>query len=456
MTANLLCLGGGVESLPIIQYVRNAGYRPVIFDRNPHCAAAEWVKQTVYDHRHRYISRRVPQPDESRRDPAIFVEADCYSAQASLIAFQWRTNQRQEDIRTFLSPLEIAGVLCCAIDAPEVQARLAERLRCSTIGEKAASYGANKLYQVRCLAEANILVPDTIVVNPEMEWNEVCEYDIVKPVDSRGARGVRYYNAHDYRKAFVEALSYSPKQRMIIAQKFVDGMQLSTESVVYNGQVIMTAIAQRNYDNTLGEYAPYIIEDGSNSPIQFENENTYKGIITAIEHACSVLGWNNCTVKGDIIVHPTGTVYIVELAPRLSGGYFASHIIPLAYGWDILGDAVSLAVGKPPELKLTRETRHVCQRFIFQKPEWIGKRITYIPQESDLDFSGRHIADTGATMPFGVELLRWNYNIGDILKPIKSHPDRLGMVLTVGSTEAEAESLAKDTIAYLHEEIKVE
>ena len=117
---------------------------------------------------------------------------------------------------------------------------------------------------------------------------------------------------------------------------------------------------------------------------------------------------------------------------------------------------MSLAVGKPPELKLTRETRHVCQRFIFQKPEWIGKRITYIPQESDLDFSGRHIADTGATMPFGVELLRWNYNIGDILKPIKSHPDRLGMVLTVGSTEAEAESLAKDTIAYLHEEIKVE
>src|SRR3990167_5747935 len=33
MTANLLCLGGGVESLPIIQYVRNAGYRPVIFHR---------------------------------------------------------------------------------------------------------------------------------------------------------------------------------------------------------------------------------------------------------------------------------------------------------------------------------------------------------------------------------------------------------------------------------------
>ena len=468
----LICLGGGVESMEIIKYIYNAGYRPVILDYNPQCAAAEWVAQLTaewkienkrYNRRLAYHDRasnngqryenkkRLPAP--SKYPPALFLKANCYNWRSVDLAIRdaLRSN-RPETLKEKTFFENVVGVICCAVDAPIVQAHTAEWLRLPTIGIEAAKFGAHKHWQNERLASTGVLVPRERAVNPQLAWEDVKDYDIVKPVDSSGARGVRFYTQDNYKEAFAEAMSYSLNEGMIIAQEFIDGMQISTESVIWNGQMVMNAMAQRNYDEALDRFSPYIIEDGSDSPAQIENATIRRGIADAIERSCAALGWNNCTVKSDIVVHPSGAVYVIELAPRLSGGYFASHIIPAAYGWDILGDALSLAVGQPPALNLQREWNYTCQRFIFQKPEWVGRRISNIPCA---DNTPGEVSSTHGIL-VGAELLRWNYKPGDIIRPLKAHPDRLGMVLTTGSTAAEAEGLARDIVRWAMEEIKIE
>jgi biotin carboxylase len=128
--------------------------------------------------------------------------------------------------------------------------------------------------------------------------------------------------------------------------------------------VLFTAIALRNYAR-LDECAPYVIEDGSDTPAELDAAKRAE-IDETIRQACAALGWDTCglTVKGDLVLHQ-GRIYIIELAARLSGGYFASDIIPAAYGVDMVGAAIRLALGQPvdapkPCHSLSREAMWVA------------------------------------------------------------------------------------------------
>jgi hypothetical protein len=49
-------------------------------------------------------------------------------------------------------------------------------------------------------------------------------------------------------------------------------------------------------------------------------------------------------IKGDIVVHK-GEPYVIELAARLSGGFFCTREIPLNTGVDFIGAAIKIALG---------------------------------------------------------------------------------------------------------------
>jgi len=420
---SILCLGGSQESLPIIQRVYDLNYRPIILDQNEDCAAKHWADEHSF-----WIG-----PDKDKR-ASLFVKANCYDLHSCRNALVWAvTKERTKYDGWDFNLRDLVGVLCCAIDAPLVQAGLAEKYHLPTIGTDAVKLGANKYWQYKRLSEYNILVPPTKIVSPEMTLEQVSDYDIVKPVDSRGARGVRFYSESNYKEAFAESLAWS-KLRSIIVQKFIHGKQLSTESIIYNGVVSMTAIQERNYDR-LSEFAPYIVEDGSDT---LPTSELYGRVNKLIERACAALGWDNCTVKGDLAIDGN-LLCIIELAPRLSGGYFASHIIPLSMGWDILGDAIQVATGGRPTLRFDRVENFVSQRYIFPKPADVGKVIAKLPQ-----------------FPPNVNFGTWNVKVGDKIHPTIHHPSRLGQVICIGQTYTEAVSKAVGTVKRLIEEIEVE
>ncbi len=413
MTKTLICLKGNFEGLPVIQRARAMGLRLIVVDKAP--------------------------------DPAVYplaaavVVVDAYDAEATLQALRYRCPALWEPGET------IDGVLCCCGDMPRTAALVAAEFHLPGMLQGRAKLSTDKLAQKTALKAAGLPVPkfqdadDTGWINT---LGEIPEWMVFKPADSRGARGIylvpRGYFQETYKK---NSRDVSPSGRVVI-EEYLSGPQLSTESIIQDSRVLFTGIGLRNYDRR-AEFAPYIIEDGYDMPygglaLQWEVGNM-------LLKACSALGWDNLTVKGDWIIHD-GKLVILELAARLSGGFFGTHGIPLAYGYPFVDVAIELALGGGQALvnmsSGPRRTDHfVSQRYVFPAPEDIGRRVSqkaYISDHNDSDFS------TYAIHP------------GDVIAPVVSHGQRWGQATCTGATPDKARERAERAVAAMKAAVVLE
>ena len=400
----LICLGGGIEAIPIIQRVRELGFRAVIVDGDRNAPASHL---------------------------GYFIDASCYHASEAIPVLR-------------ASGIQFDGVMCAAVDAPVACAGVAAEFGLPGLNVEAAHLGQDKLKQVFTLWD--------VVSHPDKASAEIVTGEIhipswagiIKPVDSRGGRGViRLLLGIDPSWAYEQACAASPTGRVMV-EEWLDGPQLSTESIIQDGRVLFTAIGLRNYAR-LDEFAPYVIEDGFDEP--YPDHAWYAGgkhnldydIDSIIESACRALGWYQSgagIIKGDLVIHDS-RIYVIELAARLSGGFFASHGHPLAYGIDFVGAAIKAALGYTLEEPKPYARVFVSQRYVFPSPEDIGKTVVSRPNTMDAQF----IVQT----PFDVAT--WNIKLGDVVKPVTCHPARWGQALATGGTPDEAQRRAETAVA---------
>ena len=121
-------------------------------------------------------------------------------------------------------------------------------------------------------------------------------------------------------------------------EKFMKGPQVSTESLVIDGKAFTPGFSDRNYE-FLNHFAPHIIENGGQLPSKLRT-STKKLVNNLIQKCSESMGIQNGVLKGDIVI-TNGKPFIIEIATRLSGGYFCSHEIPLNTGVDFVGAAIS-------------------------------------------------------------------------------------------------------------------
>jgi len=157
-----------------------------------------------------------------------------------------------------------------------------------------------------------------------------------------------------------------------------------------------------------------------------------------VARAAAALGITNGTVKGDIVVH-NGEPYVIELAARLSGGFFCTREIPLNTGVDFIGAAIKLALREPvaAEDVQARAATPVVQRYAFPKP---GRVV---------EISG---AEEARSIP-GVAELVVTVKPGDIIPSAGDKRPSAAMVLTTGATHEAALAAANDALALLRVEI---
>lgn len=406
----VICLGGGTEALPIIRKVKELGHRAVVVDGNPNALGFSAI-------------------DSRAGDDAVC--ASCYDAEDVLLAGEMDPGSGE-----YAGPFD--AVLCAACDAPLVAAEVAQKFGLPGLSVEAARLGCDKLAQKEALRAAHLPVPGFSTIDKGV-W-DIPKGAVVKPVDSRGARGVaRFLPGIPLQSIVDAAMDASPTHR-IMAEEWLDGPQLSTESIVQDGKVLFTGIGTRNYDR-LDEFVPYCIEDGFDSWRILEADSIpapelLRQVDEVIAAACRALGWyqqGGGTVKGDLVIY-NGKVYVIELAARLSGGFFATHGHPLAYGVDFVGAAIRLALGErldPAEFKAEHK-QFVCQRYVFPEPDDIGKTV---------------VSCYGRLPPDEVIFATWNIKRGDVIQPVTSHPNRWGQAICVGATPAEARERACHAVA---------
>ncbi|HXS05243.1 MAG TPA: ATP-grasp domain-containing protein [Rhizomicrobium sp.] len=396
----LLIVSGGIEAADAAKRAKEMGHRVVVSDIDPHA------------------------PGFAFADSCLI--ADVYGADETAAAAERYSRKIHK----------IDGVLCVAADAPVTAAKVAERLGLPGLPLHVAELACDKLAMKKCFRDAGVAVPWFHEVATPQELQRIAvEHGrdlVIKPVDSRGSRGVqRVAEVKDLAKAFLLAQSYSPTQRVMVEQ-YLDGPQVSTESLITGGRCYTPGFSDRNYE-FLERYAPFFIENGGDLPSHLPEEPQEK-VRALVARAANALGIREGTVKGDIVVHK-GEPYVIELAARLSGGFFCTREIPLNTGVDFIGAAIRVALGETVrEEELTpKHVMPVIQRYVFPTPGTV--RAVNGADEA------RRVA--------GVAELVITARPGDVILPAGDKRPSGAMVLATGESRELALKAANDALALI-------
>jgi biotin carboxylase len=330
---------------------------------------------------------------------------------------------------------KIDGVMTIASDIPHMVSAAAEVLGVRHIPVSVAETCVHKLHMKEKLAEAGVSVPAFARVTSLDELKafiaRVGYPVVIKPVDNSGARGVqRLTRAMDIAAAFDYAKSFAYSGE-VIAEKFISGLQISTEGLFHDGVFHCTGFADRNYTR-LDDSKPFMVEDGGDIPTVL-NDADKKIVEVEFEKAARALGIDWGPAKGDMIFGDDGKPYVVEIAARLSGGNFCYDKVPWSTGVDIVDILVDMAVDNPVDAARFVPTRDLAtsQRYFFPAAGTI-KQI-----------DGIGAAETASHIR-KVDI--WA-GPGQAVAAAENHPSRVGYVIACAPTRAEAIAAAEAAVA---------
>lgn len=327
----------------------------------------------------------------------------------------------------------IDGVICIASDVPLTVANVANALGLPGISIETARRASNKLAMKRRFIESNIPVPWFSPVESVSHLRSIVkEKDfplVIKPVDSRGARGVlKIGPLVDIEWAFNHSLGFSPNKKIMI-EEYIEGPQISTESVLLGDRAYTPGFTDRNYE-FMERFVPYMIENGGQQPSVLSQEQKI-AVSRLAEYAGRALGVEKGIVKGDMVLSDRGPM-VIEVAARLSGGWFSTDQVPLATGVDLVGIAIKVALGED-----VRE-EEIIPRY------WKGVAIRYFFSEPGKVAAIRNIEKFDKA-PW-VHRIGFFIKPGDVIEPVTNHTKRAGFVITKGSTRDEAVKRAEDVV----------
>ena len=400
MSKALLIISGGIEAADAAKRAKEMGYYVVVSDRDHLAPGFEFADSRLI--------------------------ADVYGSTETAAAAE----RFSRKIR------KIDGVICVAADAPVTAATVTARLGLPGISLATAELASDKLAMKRRFAECGVPVPWFSEIATPQELQRIAIERgrdlVIKPVDSRGSRGVqRVAKVSDLESAFRFARSHSPSERVMVEQ-YLDGPQVSTESVVLDGRCFTPGFSDRNYEY-LDRYAPFFIENGGDLPSQL-TEALQAKVRDVVARAAAALGVTRGTVKGDVVIH-RGEPYVIELAARLSGGFFCTREIPLNTGVDFIGAAIKLALGEPvaEEELVPKHSTPVIQRYAFP------------PAGEVVSIEGGDAARKIA----GVSDVIITAKPGDVIPAAGDKRPSAAMVLTTGVSRDAALRAANDSLACL-------
>jgi biotin carboxylase len=392
----LLILGAGKEQVAAITAAKAKGIRTLVLDMNPGAEGAGLADE-----------------------------------------FHAVSTRDSDAVLTFVAgyPGKIDGVMTIASDIPHMVSAAAEAAGARHIPQAVADLCVHKLKMKEALRKKTVNVPAFARVTSldDLEaFIEACGFPVViKPVDNSGARGVqRLTRGMDIAAAFEYARGFAYSGE-VIAEKFISGLQISTEGLFHDGRFYCTGFADRNYTR-LDDDVPFMVEDGGDIPTVL-NDAQKKLVEAEFEKAARALGIDWGPAKGDMIFGEDGKPYVIEIAARLSGGNFCYDKVPWSTGVDIVDILVDMAVGNSVDAARFTPTRNLAtsQRYFFPAAGTI-RQIDGL--------------STAQTLPHIRKVDVWA-RPGETVAAAENHPSRVGYVISCAPTRAEAVAAAQAAVA---------
>lgn len=406
----LIILGCGKDQVPAINEAKLLGLKVVAFDQNPKSVGASYcdIFSSISSRDVKGISRYV-KDNEILRD-------------------------------------NIAGVFVMGTDLTDVAAMICKEVNCPGLSIETAKKATDKYLMKKAFRNKGLPIPKFHLIE---SWRKLKKFlkkndgtkFVLKPIDRSGARGVARVSSKDIslaKKSYMNA-KYLSRKRYLLLEEYLEGPQLSTESIVKDGKCITPGFADRNYE-LLDKFHPNFIENGGVQP-SIHYSNYHEEIDALIPEIATAIGLDRGVIKGDLVIDPLRGPMIIEVAARLSGGDFSESLIPLTTGYNLIGSALKLMLFDTQELDFsTMEkinfTRYAANRYFFAKPGVI-KSITGLENVGDTE---------------GLIKMEMNVQVGDIVENITDHSKRLGVFLVVADTVEELNV----RINKIYQQVKIE
>lgn len=331
------------------------------------------------------------------------------------------------------------GVFSLGADNPPVISAVARRFGCPGLPVETALNCTLKDRRLAILREAGLPMPRHAVAEAVDEALEAVAAlglpAVIKPCDQTGSLGVMKVESADrVREIAAEALRLSPGGRIVI-EEFLEGTEHTLAAFLVDGEFHLIGLADREYGRK-EEFAPYFFEGGDTLPSRLTPEQAEE-VTETVRRGAEALRLDPAVINTDILRTRDGRVVLLEITCRLTGARIATEVMRLATGVDPLPNVVRLALGRPlepAELVPTRRAAAV-QRFLPADGgvvEWVG--------------NPRDVARRA-----GVHDVFWGTPLrpGTVLPPYTGGSEVLAGTITHARSLAEAESIARRTLAAL-------
>lgn len=298
-------------------------------------------------------------------------------------------------------------------------AHLAAALGLPGLTAEAARRCSDKRAMKRAARAAGIPCADVVEAEDGLSGAEIVERLglplVLKSAVGSGSRGTRIArDAADVPDALPPGW---------LAEAFVDGVEMSVESLVVDGQTVWISPTQY-LEPAWASLVPAPLSDADRA-----------AALALAEAARVALGVTAGMTHAELFLTPDGPVF-GELAARPPGG----HLMPLihhAYGADPWEAVLRVAVGEPHGMP-AEPTRVAAVRLLHPGPGTV---------------TAAEGADAVRAMP-GVEACALRVGLGDAVGPREGTGQEVGHVLVTGATAGEAEARLAGAMAELKVEVE--
>ncbi len=333
----VLALGAGPEQLPGILSAQKQGYQVLALDNNPSAVG-------------RYIANSFFSIDISNSD------------QVTQLA-------KQHKIK-FIIPSPIGkhlvtvGTVNDALKLPGVS-----KIACETCSDRTLLYQKFRAMGILC--------PEQKEAKTYQDIRNAIDYFhlpcILRTQRSSGSHGViAIHRKENISKAVKWHLERRDEGDETLVSRFLKGQEIGLDGVVTNGVFHLASVRDKKMTPL-----PYRQELALLSPHSLSNEQI-ESINHTMQKVTLGLGFNDCLLNADIIMHENLGPVILKVLPRPAGYSLASQVMHASIGVNLIDQGIRLLTGKPLSIKAKWQKAVILHFFPLQ-----SGRVLSVPNLSN-------------------------------------------------------------------------
>lgn len=263
--------------------------------------------------------------------------------------------------------IKIDGITTIASDVAVLTVNyVAEKMGLIGNPDKYSQTATNKYLMRQCFMEHDVPSPKFCLTDgtiPEMA--KTFHYPvIVKPTDRSGSRGVEKVDDAKELQAAIERACKESFQKKAVIEEFVEGREISVESISYQGKHYILQITDK-----VTTEAPFFVELEHHQPSSLP-EDIKEKVKAIVLNALDALHIQYGASHSEMKITKEGDIRVVEIGARMGGDFIGSDLVKLSTGYDFLKGVIEVALGDFEEPKLT-ENNHSGVFFLCKETELI-------------------------------------------------------------------------------------